>query len=87
MSPEGPEVRRAFVIEMDDETAAVMRVLEAFALGGARLTGLDLKPEAQDGLRLRVMATGLDDARADRIGRRVGALPVVRAVASGWMSG
>ena len=87
MSPEGPELKRAFVIEMDDETAAVMRVLEAFALGGARLTGLDLRPAEPDSLRLKVMAVGLDEIHADRIGRRVAALPVVREMASGWMAG
>lgn len=87
MSPEGPEVRRAFVIEMEDGTAAVMRVLEAFALGGARLTGLDLRPTEPDSLRLKVTAVGLDEIHADRIGRRLAVLPVVREMASGWFGG
>ncbi len=82
-----PQVRRTFVIEMDDETSAVMRVLEAFALGGARLTGLDLRAADDDSLRLKVMAVGLDEVHAERIGRRVASLPVVRQVASGWMRG
>ncbi len=86
LAPE-PPVRRAFVIELDDETSAVMRVLEAFALGGARLTGLDLRTAEDDSLRLRVMAVDLDDVHAERIGRRVASLPVVRQVASGWMTG
>ena len=87
MSPAEPELKRAFVIEMDDETSAVMRVLEAFAVGGARLTSLDLKPARPDSLRLKVMAVGLDEIHAARIGRRVAALPVVREMASGWMAG
>jgi hypothetical protein len=83
----GPALKRTFVVELDDETSAVMKVLEAFALGGARLTGLDLRAAEADGLRLKVMAVDLDELRADRIGRRVAGLTVVRQMASGWMTG
>ena len=79
--------RRTFIIELADATDAVMRVLEAFALGGARLAGLDMAPAAGEGLRLKVIAVGLDEIRADRIRRRLAGLPVVRALASGWVSG
>lgn len=79
--------RRTFIIELADATDAVMRVLEAFALGGARLAGLDMAPVGGDGLRLKVTALGLDEIRADRIRRRLSGLPVVRELASGWVSG
>ena len=79
--------RRTFIIELADATDAVMRVLEAFALGGARLAGLDMAPSAGEGLKLKVVAVGLDEIRADRIRRRLAGLPVVRELASGWISG
>lgn len=79
--------RRTFIIELADATDAVMRVLEAFALGGARLAGLDMAPAAGEGLRLKVIAVDLDEIRADRIRRRLAGLPVVRELASGWVSG
>jgi hypothetical protein len=77
------DIQRTFFIDMADATDAVMRVLEAFALGGAHLTGLELKPVGE-ALRLRVVAVGLDEIHADRIRGRLAVMPKVRAVASGW---
>ncbi|MDR3507725.1 MAG: hypothetical protein P4L64_07505 [Caulobacteraceae bacterium] len=80
------EVQRTFLIEIQDEAEAVLRVLGAFALGGARLTGLDLRPQADNGLRLQVTAANLDEPRSASIAQRLGALPIVRAVSFGWRS-
>ncbi len=82
---EDPQVQWTFFVDLTDATWAVMRVLEAFALGGARLTGLELKPNGE-ALRLRVVAMDLDALHADRIRGRIAVMPMVRAVASGWVA-
>ena len=76
---------RTFLVDLADATDAVVRVLEIFTLVGARLSGLDLQPQGEArGPRLRVAATGLDAARAERIRGRLAVMPSVRAVAFGW---
>lgn len=79
------EARHVFLIEMDPGADALLRVLGPFALHEATVTGLDLMPGA-DRQELRVEATGLCRDLAARLGRKLEALPIVRAVGVGWRS-
>jgi hypothetical protein len=76
--------RHVFLIEMEAAPDAVMRVLGPFALHEAELTALDLT-RGEGRLDLRVEAVGFGFDLADRLGRKLRALPVVRGVSLGWM--
>jgi hypothetical protein len=79
--PEGG--RHIFLIEMENGAEALLRALGPFALHEAVVTALDL--EHREGRQtLRVEATGLCGGLAARLGRKLEALPVVRAVGLGW---
>ena len=80
--PEGG--RHVFLIEMHAEPDAVLRVLGPFALHEAELTALDLT-RGEGRLDLRVEAVGVGFDLADRLGRKLRALPVVRGVSLGWV--
>jgi hypothetical protein len=75
--------RHIFLIEMDAEPDALLRALAPFALHDATVTSLDLE-HRDGGQTLRVEATGLCRDLAARLGRKLQALPVVRAVGLGW---
>ncbi|WP_304190306.1 hypothetical protein [Phenylobacterium aquaticum] len=77
--------RHVFLVEMDAGPDALLRVLGPFALLGARVTGLDLT-DRDSRLDLRIEARGLATPLADHLGRKLRALPSVRAVGQGWIS-
>lgn len=76
--------RHLFLIEMEAAPDAVMRVLGPFALHEAELTTLALT-RGEGRLDLRVEAVGFGFELADRLGRKLRALPVVRGVSLGWL--
>jgi hypothetical protein len=76
--------RHLFLIEMEAAPDAVMRVLGPFALHEAELTALALT-RGEGRLDLRVEAVGFGFDLADRLGRKLRALPVVRGVSLGWV--
>jgi len=76
-------LRRLFVIEADGAADALLRILEPFALQQARLATVAMEP-AGGGLQVRIEADDLCDQRAERLRRRLEALPAVRSVALGW---
>ena len=76
--------RHVFIIELYAEPDAVVRVLSPFALHDAELTALDLI-RGEGRLDLRVEAVGFGFELADRLGRKLRALPVVRGVSLGWV--
>jgi len=80
------EGRHVFLIEMEAAPDAVVRVLGPFALHDAELTTLGLT-RGEGRLDLRIEAMGLDLELADRLGRKLRALPVVRNVTQGWLGG
>lgn len=74
--------RHVFLIDADQGSDVLLRVLGPFALMGARITGLGLTAgETRQALRIEV-ELGQDEAGL--IGRRLDALPVVRGVGIGW---
>ncbi len=75
--------RHVFLVEMDAEPDALVRVLGPFALHAARVTGLDLT--CTDGrLALRIEAAGVPAELAGRLRVKLQTLPIVRAVGLGW---
>jgi hypothetical protein len=76
--------RHVFLVEMEPEPDALVRVLNPFALHAAQVTGLALTC-ADDRLALRIEAAGVGAELAERLGKKLDALPVVRAVGLGWV--
>lgn len=79
-----PQARHVFLVEMEAGPDSLLRVLGPFALLGARVTGLNLT-DRDNRLDLRIEACGLGHDRADQLGRKLRALPMVRGVGQGWM--
>ena len=78
--------RHQFHVEASAGGDAFLRVLGLFALAGAALSSARM---AQEGGRLamRLETAGLDHPGAERLARRLRALPVVASVGVGWRSG
>jgi hypothetical protein len=76
--------RHIFLVEIEPGPDALLRVLSPFALMGARVTGLDLT-DGDSRMDLRIEARGLAGPRADHLGRKLRALPMVRGVGQGWV--
>ncbi len=79
-----PARRHVFLVEADQGSDVLLRVLGPFALMGARIVGLALTPgEDRQALRIEVELGGAETAGL--IGRRLDALPAVRGVGLGWV--
>ena len=72
-----------FLIEMDAAPDALVRALAPFALHDATVAGISLR-RGEDWLELRIETSGVARDLAARLGRKLEALPSVRAVGLGW---
>ncbi|HYE46173.1 MAG TPA: hypothetical protein VEA44_10420 [Caulobacter sp.] len=83
---EDPLKRHTFVVEAAGGPDVLLRVLGPFALQEATITDLRLDRRA-DAVSLFIEASGVTDARAALIARRLEGLAAVRGVGLGWRSG
>jgi len=79
------QARHVFLIGMRPGADAVQRVLDPFVLQEGELTGLSLTRD-QEGPALRVEVQGLCERGAERVGRRLKSLAVVRSLGIGWVA-
>ncbi|MBI1405354.1 MAG: hypothetical protein GC145_04425 [Caulobacter sp.] len=78
-----PDRLHTFVVAAAAESDILIRVLGPFAVQEATIADIRLDRRA-GGLVIAIEASGVSDARAELIGRRLEALAAVRSVGRGW---
>jgi ACT domain-containing protein len=75
--------RWTFVIEAADSPDSLLRILNPCVVAGAALATVAMDRAAR-GVRVRIEAEALDEARAQTLRHRLQAIPEVASVAMGW---
>lgn len=78
-----PDVRHTFLVEAHAETDVLLRVLNPFAIQGARIVAAELSERAGQ-VAIRIEVIGMAMARAELVMSRLRGLPSVLAVGLAW---